>query len=38
MFGKYGPITDVYVPLDYYSRRARGFSYIQYPLRVLYMV
>jgi FUS-interacting serine-arginine-rich protein 1 len=31
MFGKYGPISDVYVPMDYYTRRARGFAYIQYP-------
>ena len=32
LFGKYGPISDVYIPLDYYTRRARGFAYIQYPL------
>uniref|UniRef100_T1IZ73 RRM domain-containing protein n=1 Tax=Strigamia maritima TaxID=126957 RepID=T1IZ73_STRMM len=32
LFGKYGPITDVYIPVDYYTRRPRGFSYIQYPL------
>jgi len=31
LFGKYGAITDVYVPLDYYTRRSRGFAYIQYP-------
>ncbi|GFR98050.1 serine/arginine-rich splicing factor 12-like [Elysia marginata] len=31
LFGKYGPITDVYVPLDYYTRRPRGFAYVQYP-------
>ncbi|KAK6178029.1 hypothetical protein SNE40_012869 [Patella caerulea] len=31
MFGKYGPITDVYIPTDYYTRRSRGFAYIQYP-------
>ncbi|RUS86982.1 hypothetical protein EGW08_005220 [Elysia chlorotica] len=30
MFGKYGPITDVYVPLDYYTRRPRGFAYVQF--------
>ncbi|KAI7799258.1 putative serine/arginine-rich splicing factor 10-like [Triplophysa rosa] len=30
-FGRYGPIVDVYVPLDFYSRRPRGFAYIQYP-------
>lgn len=32
LFGKYGPISDVYVPVDYYTRRQRGFAYIQYPL------
>lgn len=31
MFGKYGHLTDVYIPLDYYTRRPRGFAYIQYP-------
>ncbi|KTF88908.1 hypothetical protein cypCar_00044048 [Cyprinus carpio] len=31
-FGRYGPIADVYIPLDFYSRRPRGFAYIQYPL------
>ena len=31
LFGKYGPVTDVYIPQDYYSRRARGFAYVQYP-------
>ena len=31
LFGKYGPISDVYIPLDYYSRRPRGFAYVQYP-------
>ncbi|XP_035827981.1 serine/arginine-rich splicing factor 10 isoform X1 [Aplysia californica] len=30
MFGKYGPITDVYIPMDYYTRRPRGFAYIQF--------
>ncbi|XP_060579127.1 serine/arginine-rich splicing factor 10-like isoform X1 [Ruditapes philippinarum] len=30
MFGKYGPLSDVYVPLDYYTRRPRGFAYIQF--------
>ncbi|CAN7997120.1 unnamed protein product, partial [Ixodes hexagonus] len=32
LFGKYGPITDVYIPVDYYARRPRGFAYVQYPL------
>ncbi|KAL7835845.1 hypothetical protein AOLI_G00256700 [Acnodon oligacanthus] len=31
-FGRYGPIVDVYIPVDFYSRRPRGFAYIQYPL------
>ncbi|KAM3872654.1 uncharacterized protein srsf10a [Diretmus argenteus] len=26
-FGRYGPIVDVYIPLDFYTRRPRGFSY-----------
>ncbi|OCT78279.1 hypothetical protein XELAEV_180293882mg, partial [Xenopus laevis] len=26
-FGRYGPIVDVYVPLDFYTRRPRGFAY-----------
>ncbi|XP_063735580.1 serine/arginine-rich splicing factor 10 isoform X3 [Eleginops maclovinus] len=29
-FGRYGPIVDVYIPLDFYTRRARGFAYIQF--------
>uniref|UniRef100_A0AAY4BJL2 Serine/arginine-rich splicing factor 10 n=1 Tax=Denticeps clupeoides TaxID=299321 RepID=A0AAY4BJL2_9TELE len=30
-FGRYGPIVDVYIPVDFYTRRPRGFAYIQYP-------
>jgi FUS-interacting serine-arginine-rich protein 1 len=30
LFGKYGPVTDVYIPVDYYTRRHRGFAYIQF--------
>lgn len=30
-FGRYGPIVDVYIPLDFYTRQPRGFAYIQYP-------
>ncbi|XP_064466069.1 serine/arginine-rich splicing factor 12-like isoform X2 [Ornithodoros turicata] len=30
LFGKYGPLTDVYVPVDYYTRRPRGFAYVQF--------
>ncbi|XP_067281818.1 serine and arginine rich splicing factor 10b isoform X2 [Pseudorasbora parva] len=29
-FGRYGPVADVYIPLDFYSRRPRGFAYIQF--------
>ncbi|KAJ8304662.1 hypothetical protein KUTeg_018245, partial [Tegillarca granosa] len=27
IFGKYGPLTDVYIPLDYHTQRSRGFAY-----------
>ena len=30
IFGKYGPIRDIYIPLDYYTREPRGFAYVQY--------
>ena len=30
LFEKYGPIADVYIPLDYYNRRPRGFAYVQF--------
>uniref|UniRef100_A0A8C0QQI1 Serine/arginine-rich splicing factor 10 n=1 Tax=Canis lupus familiaris TaxID=9615 RepID=A0A8C0QQI1_CANLF len=29
-FGRYGPIVDVYVPLDFYTRHPRGFAYVQF--------
>ncbi|CAB1333533.1 unnamed protein product [Coregonus sp. 'balchen'] len=29
-FGRYGPIVDVYIPLDFSTRRPRGFAYIQF--------
>ncbi|XP_041963052.1 serine/arginine-rich splicing factor 10 isoform X1 [Alosa sapidissima] len=29
-FGRYGPIVDVYIPVDFHTRRARGFAYIQF--------
>ena len=29
MFGRYGNLTDVYIPLDYYTKRPRGFAYVQ---------
>ena len=31
LFSKYGPVLDVYMPLDYYTRQPRGFAYVQYP-------
>ena len=31
LFNRYGPVSDVYVPLDYYTREPRGFAYVQYP-------
>ncbi|XP_800412.2 serine/arginine-rich splicing factor 10 [Strongylocentrotus purpuratus] len=30
LFGKYGPISDIYIPLDYYTREPRGFAYVQF--------
>ncbi|GAV00630.1 hypothetical protein RvY_11453 [Ramazzottius varieornatus] len=30
MFEKYGKVMDVYVPLDFYTRRSRGFAYVQF--------
>uniref|UniRef100_A0A914WIS7 RRM domain-containing protein n=1 Tax=Plectus sambesii TaxID=2011161 RepID=A0A914WIS7_9BILA len=30
VFEKYGPIKDIYIPMDYYTRRARGFAYVEY--------
>ncbi|XP_077404583.1 uncharacterized protein LOC144037192 isoform X1 [Vanacampus margaritifer] len=29
-FGRYGPVVDVYIPLDFYTRQPRGFAYIQF--------
>ncbi|KAF4656221.1 splicing factor [Perkinsus olseni] len=29
-FEKYGEIRDVYIPLDYYSRRPRGFGFVEF--------
>ncbi|XP_010883657.2 serine/arginine-rich splicing factor 10 isoform X2 [Esox lucius] len=29
-FGRYGPIVDVYIPLDFNTRQPRGFAYIQF--------
>ncbi|CAK9299406.1 unnamed protein product [Gordionus sp. m RMFG-2023] len=30
MFVKFGPVKDIYIPRDYYTKEARGFAYIQY--------
>lgn len=30
IFGKYGKIADVYIPVDYYTRKPRGFAYVQF--------
>ena len=29
LFSKYGALSDVYIPLDYYTKRPRGFAYVQ---------
>ena len=29
LFSKYGNLGDVYIPLDYYTKRPRGFAYVQ---------
>jgi FUS-interacting serine-arginine-rich protein 1 len=30
LFRKYGKLFDVYIPKDFYSRRPRGFAYVQF--------
>ena len=30
LFKEFGNIKDVYIPLDYYTRRQRGFAYVQF--------
>lgn len=30
VFSEFGEVTDVYLPLDYYSKRPRGFGFIQF--------
>ncbi|XP_054167532.1 serine/arginine-rich splicing factor 10-like [Oppia nitens] len=30
LFNDYGHVTDVYIPLDYYTHRPRGFAYVQF--------
>lgn len=34
IFGKYGRIQDVYIPRDYYTKKVRGFAYVQYPFYI----
>ncbi|CAH3160916.1 unnamed protein product, partial [Porites lobata] len=34
LFARYGRITDVYIPLDYYTGESRGFAYVQYPFYI----
>jgi len=29
-FSRFGEVSDVYIPLDYYSKRPRGFAYVQF--------
>ena len=33
---KYGEVRDVYVPRDYYTKRPRGFAYVEYPFTVIF--
>lgn len=30
IFSKFGEIRDVYIPLDHYSKRPRGFAFVEY--------
>ncbi|XP_055388619.1 uncharacterized protein LOC129617409 [Condylostylus longicornis] len=30
IFEKYGAVRDVYIPLDYFSRRPRGFAFVEF--------
>ncbi len=30
VFSKYGDIRDVYIPEDYYTRRPRGFAFVEF--------
>ena len=30
IFSKYGPVKDIYIPLDYYTKEPRGFAYVQF--------
>ncbi|CAM9255475.1 unnamed protein product, partial [Heterosigma akashiwo] len=30
VFGKFGELRDVYIPLDYYTKEPRGFAFIEF--------
>ncbi|KAG7028197.1 Serine/arginine-rich SC35-like splicing factor SCL30A [Cucurbita argyrosperma subsp. argyrosperma] len=30
LFGRFGPLKDIYLPRDYYSGKPRGFGFVQY--------
>jgi len=30
IFGRYGRIVDITLPLDYYTRDAKGFGFVEY--------
>lgn len=30
IFERHGPVRDVYIPLDYFSRRPRGFAFVEF--------
>ena len=30
MMEKYGEVKDVYIPTDYYTRRPRGFAFVEF--------
>lgn len=32
IFGEFGEVTDVYLPLDYQTKRPRGFGFVQFKL------
>ncbi|VEL32516.1 unnamed protein product [Protopolystoma xenopodis] len=33
LFGRYGRIADVTIPLDYFSGRMKGYAFVEYPFR-----
>lgn len=38
LFERTGPVRDVYIPLDYYTRESRGFAYVKLVFLVLFVV